>query len=74
LCPLLGAEEILDEEDTNELWRNVRESPQILCVDLNPRNKEMLLVSRLFPTKHICTYNQRPYKTESQIAGREMNT
>ena len=75
MCLKLGTEEILDEEDdSNELWRNVREPPQILRLELSPRNKEMLLVARFVPAKHNCTYNQGPYKAESQIAGREMNT
>jgi hypothetical protein len=75
LWPLLGAEEILDEEeDRNELWRNVREPLQILLVGLSHCNKETLLVARLVPSKHSCTYNQGSYEAESQIAGREINT
>jgi hypothetical protein len=71
----LGTEEILDEEDdSNELWRNVRDPPQILCLELSPRNKEMLLVARFIPAKHNCTYNQESYKAKSQTTGREMNT
>jgi hypothetical protein len=75
LCLQLGTEEILDEEDdSNEIWRNVLEPPQILRLELSPRNKEMLLVARFVPTKHNCRYNQGSYKAESQIAGREMKT
>jgi hypothetical protein len=54
LCPLIGAEGILEEEeDRNELWRVVRGPPQIFSMELNPRIKEMLLVATLFQPSTI---------------------
>lgn len=68
LCLQLGTEEILDEgDDSSGLWRNVREPPQMLRVELSPRNKKMLLVVRFIPTKYNYTYNQGSYKVECQL-------